>query len=108
MRTKFRGNYYGLFWNWVVGRVFNYNLLFLSLVSASGRHAITGRGVCRSIKDGGGAAGGLPDMDCTGSHPLPQGRRKKWGRVPGRYGLYSTAIQNHLLKTGGYRKNRGA
>ena len=63
----------------MVGRVFNYNLLFMHLVSAGGRHAIIGRGVCRSIKDGGGAAGGLPDRACTGSHPPTPGEAEKVG-----------------------------
>ena len=39
--------------------------------------------------------------------PHPRGSRKNRGRLPGRYRLYSTAIQNHLLKTGGTGKTGG-
>ena len=39
--------------------------------------------------------------------PLPLGRRKNRGSVPGLGRLYFTAIQNYLLKTGGTGKTGG-
>ena len=59
------------------------------------------------LRTAAGWGGALPG-DADPGHPLPQGRRKNRGRVPGLGRLYFSAIQNHLLKTGGYRKNRGA
>ena len=44
----------------------------------------------------------------SGNHPPYHGWRKNRGRVPGPGRLYFSAIRNHFLKTGGYRKNRGA
>ena len=76
-------------------------------MSAGGRHAITGRGVCRSIKDGGGAAGGLPDMACAGPHPLPTGAGKTGGVFLGGIGYILQPFKTTSSKQGGTGKTGG-
>ena len=88
----------------MVGRVFSYSSYYSLLVCANYGHRATGM----ANKDG-GRLGGVPFRGTpVPATPLPLGRRKNRGRVPGPGRLYFSAIQNHLLRTGGYRKNRGA
>ena len=59
-------------------------------------------------KEHGRAAGGsLKEKTAPAAAPPPPGRRKNRGRVPGPGRLYFSAIQNHILRTGGTGKTGG-
>ena len=91
----------------MVGRVFNYNSYYSMLVCANCGHLA----LAWPIRTAAGWAAGASIEEKPGPATTPPtpGWRKNRGRVPGPGRLYFSAIQNHLLRTGGgYRKNRGA
>ena len=95
-----------MFWNWVVGRVFNYNAYYSLLMCGNYGHRTAGM----ANKDGGRLGGWWFALRKAGfgDYPPPTpGWRKNRGRVPGPGRLYFSAIQNHLLRTGGTGKTGG-
>ena len=81
-------------------------VIFLAVFADRG-HAVDGSGAGPLRTAGGGRLGGAGKARPLWVSPLPLGRRKNWGRVPWLGRLYFTAIQNHLLKTGGTGKTGG-